>query len=98
MPKPPKEILAAREAAEQPKVDELLQAIEARITDPTHGYNGTPWTYFIDTSRYSHTVVLRVRRAFAEAGWDVSPGDRSDDPRDTGYHLVFKEGDPSYRR
>ena len=98
MPRSPKEVLAAREAAERSKVDELQNAIEAKITDVISGFSGAPWSYFIDTTRYSHSVVMRVRRAFAEAGWACDVGDPSDDPRDTGYHLVFKEGDPSNRR
>ena len=98
MPRSPQEVLAAREAAERSKVDELQNAIEAKITDVISGFSGAPWSYFIDTTRYSHSVVMRVRMAFAEAGWDVQVGDPSDDPRDTGYHLVFKEGDPSNRR
>lgn len=88
MPKSPKQILAARETNDAVRAAELCELIETAIEHPERGYSGEPWSYFIDTSRYPLSVVQRVRRSFAEAGWNTTSGHPMDS-RDNGYDLVF---------
>ncbi len=90
MPKPPKQILNTRKASDAAKAAELLNLIETAIENPETGFDGQPWSYFIDPIRYPQPVVAIVRLEFAKSGWDTTSGHPMD-PKDNGYDLVFTE-------
>ena len=86
--KSPQQILAEKQIANTAQAEQLTDLIAKEIADPSRGFSGEPWRYYIDTNQYSEAVVVLVRSAFHQAGWAMRYV-HSTDQRDHGYELEF---------